>query len=345
MKNLKIVLAWMVLAIGLQSLVLFILDRTYFATNSDVDVQKVEIEEDTSENDAHIPIPKDADNIEFSYNGQYVAYFQSDEMKIFDTTNGNEKIIKTKNSIKYSSFKWLSDRNRILLIGRDMSSKTNKMISYDVDADMLKEVDLSNISTNLVIDDITPSTKTGIIYVKATSKDGISSVYRIDNNDKVEKVGLKTNKINDISILPTQDRLVYETNKNNFYITEPSEQIVVKDPGKYTLLGIDDENTMYICKMNNDDKVVEVLSKSVNSSEDIKNAQWKSIKLNTPVVRKNLYLDKYNARVIVNDSNSKKVININNSKEYSYQGEISGIYNNGFVAIENGKLNKYKFKK
>ncbi|MGL5151464.1 MAG: hypothetical protein ACRC7N_12935 [Clostridium sp.] len=343
MKNLKIVLIWMVLAIGLQSLVLFILDRTYFSTNSDVDVQKVEIKEDTTENDANIPIPENAKNIYFSYNGEYVCYFENQEMKIINTTNGEEKSIDTNNKIQYEVFQWLPDRNRILAIGKDVSTKTNKLISVDVDANAIKEVDISSINSKNKFDQISPSTKTGIIYIRA-SQNGITSVYRLDNNDEVTKVNLNTNKINAINIVTTQDRLVYETAKNNFYITQPDKRILTDEDGTYSLLGIDDNNVLYVNKLNNEGKVIGVSYKNINSDSNIDNEKWTKINLSEPVSTENVFLDSYNSKTIVNDTVNKKVINLNTEKEYSYTGNLIDIYNNGFATLENGKVNKYKFK-
>ena len=144
MKIFKRILLWASFSILLQLSGLFYINNYFLSNNSDFKISKVVNNKKTN---AEVYIPDGAQNINVSYDGRYIAYYEKDVLKVINTNTGDVKTIEFNKGVKVSYYKWLSDRNRMLIAEKHTSSSGNsfELAYYDVDKDskdVIKEIAL-----------------------------------------------------------------------------------------------------------------------------------------------------------------------------------------------------------
>jgi len=53
--------------------------------------------------------------INVSYNASYISYFSNNELYVVNTITGKSVVVDSSNGVKISFYKWLPDRNRMLI--------------------------------------------------------------------------------------------------------------------------------------------------------------------------------------------------------------------------------------
>lgn len=357
MKKFKRILIWSLIALSIEFIMLFSLNNIYSKSlDTYNEVKSVPKQEKKTYNE--VKIPENAENIKISYEGKYVSYYEDTVLKISNTKDeSNSSIDASDNSVICYS-KWLPDSNLLLICEKDKKNRIN-FFSYDADKNAKRElidfdtkplkIEIDN--KNDTVDKITLSTANHIMYVKVLHKDKSSDLYKINVMNQVEKINISNNVIGDISMLHNDTNLIYEDAEEeeikNFNATKVTttvnkkakEKDVVKDSSiqfednsRKILLGTDDEDRVYIGTIENS-KVSKVLFGELKTSTE----EWKTLKLQEPIERKNIIINK-DGNVYIKDDVKGTLKNIVSNNETKYDGNFIEIQDKYVFTLYNNKL-------
>lgn len=336
MKLFKKIIAWAMLSIILQIGGLFILDQFVFKLSSDFKSKKIDIEADKTK-DINVNIPTDAESINISYNGKYLSYYLDGKLYMEDTKAGTKNEVETENNGEILYYKWLSDRDRIIIAEKIEKDGVSKIHLITYNPKNSSESFVSEVCTyqqNMEVKKITESTITGVYYVNIYKGGMKSTVYRIDINNDLSKVSLQADVLGNMQVIPHIDRLVYEDEVNNkFFVTSPNKELIFNSNKNLTLLGIDREDVIYIGELNGDK-----ISSLIYGKIEEDTSTWKTLSLEAVVSRNDLYFTD-NSEILINDNLKGSVKNLTTGNEVEYEGKLIQIKEDFIATVDNeGKL-------
>ncbi|WP_315116101.1 hypothetical protein [uncultured Clostridium sp.] len=342
MKSTKRIITWIIFSLIVQIIGFVYIDKIYLSTNTSVRFKKVEKKENDTKKDVEVPIPAGAEHVALSFDGKYVAYNIDGQLKVINTKDGKEKKVSFDEGVDISFYKWLPDRNRILIGEKHNSNNSSglKLSYYDVDREESGKIkDLTWADENSEVEDIQYSVFTNVIYIKVSRSGGRSSFYWIDINKQLRNLYLKSDFVGEIAILHNEDKLIYEDKTyNRVYATGMENSIKIKDVDNPKLLGVDDDDNVYIGALE-DNKI----SKIYYGKVETPTSEWKVMPLVQPANSEDIFiLD--GGKIVINDNLKGMVKEIATGKEYSYSGIFLQVYDNGVASIKDGKLIKTLFK-
>lgn len=338
MKMFKKIIAWAILSIILQIGILYVLNNFILKQSSDFKSQKLEVSADKTK-DIKGTIPNGADNINVSFDGKYLTYNQNKSIYIEDAKTGTSSQIKTENEGEILYYKWLSDRDRLVIAKKVKKDGVYKiqLVTYnpkDSSETAASKEDICTYEEGMEVKKVTESTITGVYYIDIYRGGLKSTVYRIDINEDLSKISIQTNVLGNMEVIPHEDRLIYEDKVNGkFFITSPNKQLTFNSNKKLTLLGIDRQDVVYMGELNGD-KIASIIYGKI--SEDT--STWKKITLDSVVNSDDIYFSN-ESEILINDNLKGSVKNLTNNTEVEYEGKLIQI-KEGFIATvdSNGKL-------
>ena len=336
MKMSKKIIAWAILSIILQVGGLYVLDNFVFKHSSDFESKKIEIQKDKTK-DINATIPANAEEINVSYDGKYLTYNENNNLYIQDTKTGTNTQITTENEGEIFYYKWLCDRDRLIIAKKVKDKGEYKIQLVTYSPKNSAETVVSNICSyqqDMEVKKVSESTITGVYYIDIYKGGLKNTVYRIDINDTLTKLSLKTNVLGNMEVIPHEDRLIYEDKVNgNFFVTSPNKQLVFSSNKNLTLLGIDRKDVVYMGELNGD-KIASIVYGKV--SEDT--STWKKVTLDSVVNSNDLYFSN-ESEILINDNLKGSVKNLTTGNEVEYEGKLIQIKEN-FIATtdSSGKL-------
>lgn len=336
MKWYKKIIAWAILSIILQVSVLFILDNFVFKHSSNFSSNKIDVEKEKTK-DINASIPTGAVNVNLSYNGKYLTYYENDTLFIEDTKTGTRTEVKTQDEGTILYHKWLSDRDRIIIAERVEKNGDDviQLITYNPKDSSVTYVNtICAYKDDMEVKKISESTITGVYYIDVYKGGLKSNVYRIDINNDLSKVSLQADVLGNMQVIPHEDRLIYEDEVNNkFYATSPNKQLVFNSNKNLTLLGIDREDVVYVGELNGDK-----ISSIIYGKIDDDTANWTTINLESVVNRKDIYFSN-KSEILINDNLVGVVKNLSTGAEVPYDGKLLEIKEDFIATTDNkGKL-------
>lgn len=340
MKVFRRILVWAVLSLALQFGGLIYVNNYLLASQAKIKIQKVE---KTSKNikDAVVSIPSNAKNAQVSFDAKYLAYYDNDSLKIVNTKTGKVNNVDFNDGVKVSYFKWLPDRNRMLIGEKHTTSSGNsfKLSYYDVDKDVKEQIkDLTWADKKAEVVDIQASPLTNVIYVKVALGGKRSSIYWINIMKEMKKVETNAYVIGNIDSLSHKDKLLYEDlTHHRVYVTGNRQQIIIPGVSDTCLIGVDDEDRVYIGEMENN-QVTKVYYGDLSENT----SSWKSEKLSEPANQSDIYISP-NGRIHVNDNLRGVITELGSGKETNYNGNFMQMYTDGVTSVSEGKLQKQLF--
>jgi hypothetical protein len=342
MKKLKKVMVWAALSLIVQFSGLFYADNYLFSSDGGKIVSK-KVEEKSKQAVKDIQIPQTANHINLSYDGKYVAFYENEILDVVNSMTGEVKKIDFNQGVKVSYYKWLPDRNR-MLIAEKPSGKSGgniKLSYYDVDKGEKVEVkDIAWTDSKSEVVDIKLSTLTNVIYIKVAHSGNRSSIYWLNIMKELKKVDTKGYLIGNMEVIPHEDKLVYEDlTYSKINITNMKDPLTFKNSGKMTLISIDEEDNIYLGEIQNN-KIVKIYYGIAKQPAD----KWKSTILKEPVEQKDMYVSGAGT-IYFNDNLKGVVTDITTGKETKYEGRFLQMYSEGVATISQGKLLKVKFNK
>lgn len=335
MKTFKRIILWMMISLVIQFAGLFYANNYFLASQTSIKTKKI-VKSEPKKPDVEIKIPDDAKNINLSFDARYVAYYNGDILKVVNTKTGEEKKVEFREGVEVPAYKWLSDKNRMLIAEKEDSNRSSniKLAYYDVDKDVkedIKEIDWANKKSEV---EIQPSSLINIIYIKVTTGKK-SSIYWMNIMKETKKVETQCNVIGTMVVLPHEDKLLYENPVyNKVYITGKSEPIYINGVEKTTLVGVDDSDKIYIGD-NQEGKVTKLYYGNVSESTN----NYQIIDLKAAVDKKDIFISTA-GKVYVNDSLRGVIKEIGSGKEFIYKGNFIQMYEGGIASISDGKLVK-----
>lgn len=348
MKRLRKIAVWILLSFVAQIGLYLYLDKFRYVEQTTFATKSIEVGK-KSNKQVDVKIPEGAKNINVSYDGRYVAYFQNGELKVIDNSTGNEKKQEVKSGNEVAYYRWLPDEERMFIAEKDVKRNQLTFYSYDVKKDDKNQIMKKNIPVTISlpdnkseIEDIELSTLTSVIYVKINNVGKRSSVYRIDINNDLTKIRTNGYILGKIDTINRKDTLIYEDLYNlkdaQIRLTNSSQVLKINNVKNICLLSVDLEDVVYLGELEGN-KIKKIFAGNLEESTN----NWKITELKEPIDRKDLYISN-EGKIYYNDNLRGVVIEINTGKETAYTGKFHQMFNNGIATISNNKLMKFNFK-
>lgn len=343
MKIFKRIFIWSLISLAIQLGGLYYIENYILSTQTSVKIKKVEKNIANKVPDAKIIVPDGAEGISASFDAKYLAYYEDDSLKVVNTRDGNVETVDFDEGVEISFYKWLPDRDRILIAEKhikdeDIDEKGFKLSYYDVAKSAKEEIkDITWAGNSSEVSDIQVSTLTNIICVKVSHNELNSKIYWINIMKEMRKIKTKSSNIGNMRVLPHEDRLIYEDlNSNNVYATNIGK-ISIEGIDNTCLIGVDNSDRVYVGQVV-DNNIVKIFYGKLN--EDT--IKWNNIALQEPVNKEKIYVLE-DGHIYVNDNLKGIIKEISNGKQTAYKGTFLQLYNKGVVSISEGKLVKTPF--
>lgn len=336
MKMFKKIIAWAMLSIILQVGVLYFLNNVVFKHTSEFKSNILDLKKDNTK-DIKATISSTAENISVSYNGKYLSYKEGDTLYLEDSKTGKSTQVTTEDKGTIIYYDWLPERDILVIAEKVEKDKESKIqiITYDASSSsetLVKEV--CSYQENMKVKKISASIFTGVYYVDIDKGGSKDVVYRIDRNNDMQEVNLKTYILGNIQVIPHADRLIYADKiKGTFYVTSPNKQLNFNSNKKLTLLGIDRNDVIYMGELNGD-KIASITYGKVDDDT----STWKKVTLDSVVNATDIYFND-NSEILINDNLKGSVKNLTTGNEVEYEGKLIQIKEDFIATVDNsGKL-------
>ncbi|MBP2034117.1 hypothetical protein J2Z42_002844 [Clostridium algifaecis] len=340
MKTFRKITSWIIVSLVVQFAGLFYINNYFLSSNTEIKTKKI-VKSEPKKDDAVVKIPDDATNISTSFDGMYISYYEENTLKIINTKNGNEKNIYFKNGSKMSFYKWLKDRNRMLIAEKQSSDSEDdgyifNLEYYEVDKDIKENIKkLKDLSSKTEIEDIQESPLTNVIYIKTKDSGERTNIYRINIMNEMEKVKTNSCIVGNMGILSLKDKLIYEDDiYHKIYVTGQDEPLNLSSVKNPVWVGVDDDDRVYIGDMQ-DNKVSNLYYGNIDDT----NKNYQTINIGESVNASDIYVNK-SGKVYVNNNLKGEVKDISSGKTYTYHGQFVQMYDNGIISVSDGKLVK-----
>lgn len=338
MKYFKRILIWCSISLFLQIAALFYANNYLLTGNTSIKSKKITKTDNKNFIKEKIEVPEQASDFQVSYNGRYISYMENGKLVIIDSRDGKEK--KFDEDVNILCYKWLPDRNRMLIAQRVIKNGEEKVgLSY-YDAKKEEEEDpkvITYMDRRTKVEDIIVSTLNNVIYLKVLRGGNRTNIYRIDIMKEISKVETRDHFVGKISIIPHEDKLVYEGLINKtINITHSREKLIPNgfvDYSKFKLIGVDRNDRVYIAQVF-DDSVKAVYSTNLEEDKGV----WKkyNIKEQDTTIQ-DIFLT-YDGKLYLNNNLKGIVTNLETGKETTYNGIFKGIYSRGIVSSNDGYI-------
>lgn len=348
MKNFKKIVIWVLISLILQSSVLFYLDKYYFVTETNFQAKKVDSPSKPKITNVKINVPDTATQISVSFDGKYIAYYNSDTLKVVNILTGEKKEVSFDKDVKLSYYKWQPDVDNLLIAEKKTTTKGDSIKLSRYEPQKNKKFDINNDNKGNPIPILLPDKKsevqdleisaTNMIYAKIGHSGSRNSIYAIDVMARMNKLKINSYFTGNIVSFRTDSRMAYEDlTYHKIYVTGLANSINIKGVTSPSLLAADEENNLYIGQLDGD-KVTKIYYGQIKDNT----TKWQSVDLNKPAKPKDIYIS-IDGKIYVNDNLKGIVYNVTDNKEIEYQGQFVQIYNAGIYSISDGILSKKTF--
>lgn len=343
MKKIRTIIVWSIFCLIIECGILFYMDQFLFKHSSDFTVVEVDDKEKIEEYE--VTVPEGAEDIKGSFNGKYLSYKAYGKLYLVDcASDKTEEIITTEGrEVLFSS--WLGDRNRIVLAIKTKNENNKDVIeltNYDTKSKEEKKIkEVCNYYKGMKVNKIVTTTLSGVSYI-GISREGYNSIiYRIDINEDMEKVSTKVSSIGEMGIFPHKDMLIYEDGINSrFYKYSNGETNLINfnNKSKLKLLSLDDDGTMYMGRLSENQKIKEIIYGKLEENT----SSWQTKTLEKEKEISDIYINS-SKEILINDNLSESIINLNKDDKTKYKGNIIEIKNKVIVSKMDNKIYIKKF--
>jgi len=330
-KVFKNMIICIIISLIIQTSGLLYINNILLTSNTTVKSQKVTgLASSNKITDSKVNIPSDATTINVSYDASYVSYYLDDELYVVNTITGKSVNVNPSNGVRISFYKWLPDRNRMLIV--ETHERNLSLSYYDVTQSQKSKVsDILMISSASIVKDIEASPLTNVIYIKVKNGYKYYSIYWVNIMKSRKKIVTKSKYVGNIQVVPHEDKMLYEDLANNkVYATGSYNALSFIGSTKSCLLAVDNNDQAYIGSMNRDNNIDKIYYGTLGGT-------WKSITLNTPVSKTRLLVSA-SGQIYENDNVKKILIEIQTGKEVTYKGILLQLYSGGIASLSEGHL-------
>lgn len=336
MKIFMRIIIWMMVSLTIQGAGLFYINNYLLSSNTSIKTKKI-VKSEPKTQDTQISIPDNAQHINVSYDGKFLAYYDGDVLKVVNTKTGDEKEVEFNDGVKVSFYKWLPDRNRMLIAEKQNSNF--KLVYYDVDKNLKEDIkDLDYSDEKAEVADIQISVNTNVICVEINGTGKRSYVYWINIMKEMKKVDTRSYQVGKIALFSYEDKLAYEDlTHNRIYITGNDSPLEIQGVSSPSILGVDENDNLYVGETEND-KVTKIFYGNVKGDTN----SLQSINLDSAVDKDNILITSQ-GKIYINDNLKGSVKECGSGKEYKYSGTFVQMYSGGAISVSDGKLIKTLF--
>lgn len=333
----KRIVAWIVISLIFQFGILMFLDKFFFTgfsgAYSNTDNTKSAVTVPVAP--AEFEIPASARDIKVSYDGTHAAYINGGELVVVDVRKKKEVNRLSKDGYGISFYKWLSDRNRAVIIykGSQLGGITFSIHSYDADSSKENEYeDISDMPENSEIADIQLSPLTNIIYFNIRINEKNTRLYRMNIMEHIKRVYPKVTNIKRMFECNLKDLLLYEDSARNIvYVQDGSESWSIPIRKKLALLGVDGEDRVYLGEMENGE--IKAVYKGKLSLEP---KYWEKIPLKDARKVDDFLLTP--GGEVFFKSGEGSITRLSDGSNIKYKGEFVEVLNNYIVSLYNDNI-------
>ena len=341
MKAIKRIIIWSATALLIESIVFFALDRYYKFSLLDTKTTEVKIVEKKKPiKNIDIYIPSDSADVNVSYDGKYISYYENNEFLVINTNDGTKHIVSADKNSSEVYNRWLPDIDSMILCEEPMKrTSVVKFYTYNADNNIKQAptdthnngIELELNSAKDKIEDIELSTAMGSFYVKTLKNNNDNDIFFNDVNGETTSI-FNSYNIGTIKIFKSKPGLVYEDLDNEVIKSTETEKTLYS--GSALLLNTDNSNNIYIGITDND-KVTKILYGATVKTV----SQWSTINLDTPVDKNNIYVTD-EGKIYINNTSEHYILDKIASKKIDYSGTLLKITSKEIIYLDNGKLLK-----
>lgn len=341
MKVVKTIAIWVLISLSIQIGGLLWAGKVLFKDTDTSNVQLKEKEKPSAEEQAvDIPIPENAKDIKINTKGKYISYESNGEMYIASTKDGktNKYEPQDKHEPKYSLWIPNSDNMHVFAKANKEGQNVTTFYKYNARKNRIEWTKPSEYSdprtypSNFDIKQVEYSTKPGVGYIRANIQ-GVSKIYRYDRNNKHTRVQLPVTNVTCMKAFQGLDDLAYmdkDTKSVKFALVEPKKITFTKD---VTLLSVQvpengKEDHIYVGVLDGNN-----ISEILYGPKSQKTSEWKSVKLDSPVEVKDIYITT-KGDIYVNENLKGSVKNYTKNQEIQYEGKFLSAYDGGVLSIK-----------
>lgn len=322
---------FLLLSIG----VLAYLNNSYLKDSGSFTVKQVSSSAPKATSKA-MAIDSGASNLQISYDGHYLCYLKDNGIIVEDLTSGQKFPIPQINNMKVSSYKWIYDRDRIIIAETSTSGYPyyGKMYYFDMTDKTLneirdnyynKDIKISLTGSSDSVTDIDMSAQTDLTFLKVTSDSGSSKIWEsnimVSTNSLPDTV---TKSIGKIACLKRSETLFYEgASSGKVYQYGNGTPISINGNTDLRILGVDQNDNIYLASMTGD----QVKCVYYGTSKD---DNWNTINVDPSTKISKLYVT-YRGNIYENSLSSGSIVNLITHIKQTYSGEMQGIYEGGFL--------------
>jgi hypothetical protein len=326
-------LNWIIPSIIIQIVILLFLNNFYLNRDETPVVASIYIETE------RLKIPPGASNLKVSFDGKYVGYLLDGKLKVLSLDSKKNVFIKNSEDT-YSFFKWLPDRDMLILSKQNTAITPNflEIRTFDVITGVERSYpQIKNLSSKSQVIGIELSTLTNVVYIEVKINNYEKDIYKFDIMDNLDYImTVKLSTI--IKQMNFVDTVVYQENPKYILIRNGSsnwlEKIFLKKD--YVLLGTDYEDNIYIGELDEEKNVKNILSKNLQGGTE---KDWKQIPLIKTSAPKSIYIA---AQGDVFCLRENSIYIANKNKEISFSGRCVDILNNYFITLNYNELQIYR---
>lgn len=337
MKTLRRIIGWSLLCIILEVGVFLYLENSVFKHSSDFTLKDYKSEKQSKETSFNIP--KNAEDIKVSYDGSYLTYRDEESFKLVNCSDGKATPVKpSKSNGEVLYINWLGDRNRLMIAEKIVGESGGNVVNLlNLDPKSNKKTiikDICSYREGMSIGALITATLPGVSYITVEREGYTTSVYRVDINNKLEKINNVAYSINNVSIFPHKDEILYKDDYSGRFYSYSN--LNTKKTGVY-------DSSMHIIKLNNDDTIY--MAKLLNGkaisiysgTEDQDISQWNCVELDKPKDLNDIYVNDL-GEILVADDLKGIVHNLSEDEDIKYKGTLISMNEKVICSKEGNKI-------
>lgn len=341
MKKAVVFYRWILIAVLFQFGVLFYLNNVFLNPNSEVNITM-------SDNDTHnrvvtgdFKVDENAEQIKMSYNGRFCAYLLNGELHIINAETKSDKKVVSNKKDKITYFKWLPDRDMVIYsTNTHNGAKGNIQIStYEADSETKRDYPvIEGLSSSSAIQDIELSPYTNIVYAQIQTAEQKSKLVSFNIMSQYSSV-MTFSSDTIIKECTYVNKLFYNNPGQTMYVYDGNTKVKNKVPADQkatVLLDVDDEDTLYLGKLDSSKMVTSILKQKVTDKKLTSN--WEEVKLVEGVAKENIIISK-KGNIYINYKDENKLINAETGLKASYRGELIELLDGLLVSKNGNKIN------
>lgn len=344
MKVLKKLIAWALIPIILEVAGLLFIDKFYLGDKGTFNIKKVDISSKKSHTKIKVKVPDDAKDIKVSRNGNYISYYENENIYVVDTDKNKKKEVSVSDDAELSYYTWDADSDVILMAEKFSKNGSSylKFEGYDAKRDTTTErkndqnevLEILLPGNNYSVKNVAFSGASNVTYVASGAEGQRCRIYRIDRMTKMNLAKVRTTELGNIAAINTSDgdQLIYEDRSSNRIRGKSAEAIATGENAMHYLLGADNNDLLYIGNGENNS-----INKIFVANLTKPRSTWKTYKLSGSVNKKNIYVLR-DGRIYVDNPSQNTVTEVATGKSVQYEGKLVGVYNYGVISSSGSKV-------